>query len=314
MGAIDIERVHFELTQLAEVCLQFALDESRRALRLQKLPLAIIGLGKFGGLELGYGADLDVLFVGGRSESDQADASRLGAQVIDFMARRTTGGNLFEVDARLRPDGTEGPLASTVEAHRHYYENRAQLWERQALIKARVVAGDARVGESFMQMAREYVYARPLTMEQAREIREMRRRIEAERGDQGRLDLEFKTGPGGLIDVEFLVQALQLRYGSEQTTLRTAHTLAAINRLASVDLLEEDAAFQLRRHYLFLRRIESTLRREENLSVSHLPADEAEQRRLARRLGFEDRTALLEEYRHAIQRVRALYERLMPGG
>ena len=306
MGILDVERVQFEMTALAEVCLRFALTEERRSLKLKKLPFAIIGLGKFGGQELGYGADLDVLFVGAGT-----DAITLATRVIKFMTGVTATGKLFEVDARLRPDGKDGLLASSVAAHRDYYRQRAQLWERQALIKARVVAGDAALGAEFLQMVHEYIYAPPLTMEQGSEIYEMRHRIETERGDQQHVEWEFKTGPGGIIDVEFLVQTLQLRHGTAHPQLRIAHTLAVLNRLAALGLVEEDEASQLRRHYLFLRRIETTLRRNENIGVSHLPADERTQALLAKRLGFSDAAAFLTDYRHATARLRALYEQLM---
>ena len=307
MEMLDVERVQSEMTWLAEACLRFALAEARRELKLKKLPFAIIGLGKFGGQELGYGADLDVLFVGAGTE-----AIRLASRVINFMASPTATGKLFEVDARLRPDGKDGVLANSVAAHRDYYRQRAQLWERQALIKARVVAGDSALGAEFLRMVHEYVYATPLTLDQVAEIQKMRHRIETERGDQQPGAGEFKTGSGGIIEVEFLVQTLQLCHGTKYPQLRTAHTLAALNRLAALGLVEEEEASQLRWYYLFLRRIETTLRRIENTGVSHLPADKHEQAVLAKRLSFPDAGAFLAAYRHATGRLRELYERLMP--
>src|SRR5204863_54662 len=116
---------------LAEACLRFAVEEARRELKLARLPFVVIGLGKFGAVELGYGADLDVLFVGGRNAGGQLQAIKLATKVIEFMAQKTAAGMLFAVDARLRPDGQDGPLAGTIEAHRDYYAKRAQLWERQ---------------------------------------------------------------------------------------------------------------------------------------------------------------------------------------
>jgi glutamate-ammonia-ligase adenylyltransferase len=229
------------------------------------------------------------------------------------MSRQTSTGKLFEVDARLRPDGQQGPLASSLEAHRDYFTKRAQLWERLALTKARLVAGDSEYGTKFTKMVHEVIYAKPLTTEEAKELRHMRHRVETERGDQQHRELEFKTGPGGLMDVEFLIQSLQLQHGHAQPTLRTAHTLAALNRLASLGLVEEGHMSQLRQHYLFLRRIESVLRRTENTSVSRLPVDEREQGLLAKRLGFAGRDELLAAYRHATRRVRVLFEQLRPG-
>jgi glutamate-ammonia-ligase adenylyltransferase len=265
-------------------------------------------MGKFGGQELGYGADLDVLFVG-----EPTLGSRLASRVIEFMTRQTSAGKLFEVDARLRPDGVQGPLASPLEAHRDYYAKRAQLWERLALTRARAVTDEAEYGAKFMKMVHEVIYAAPLTTAEARELRQMRQRIESERGDQQHVELEFKTGPGGLVDVEFLIQSLQLQHGHAHPQLRTAHTLTTLNRLASLGIIEEGHASQLRRHYLFLRQIESVLRRLDNRNVSRLPDVEPEQDRLAKRLGFAGREEFMGAYRHTTRRVRVLYEQLRPG-
>ena len=306
MGVLDVERVHLEMTGLAEVSLRFALTQARMELGLTKLPFAIIGLGKFGGQELGYGADLDVLFVGNGME-----AIRLATRVVEFMARPSETGKLFDVDARLRPDGQTGVLASSLAAHRDYYANRAQLWERQALTKARLVAGDTGLGTKFMRLLQDYVYATPITSAQVAEIRQMRHRIETERGNRKHPELEFKTGSGGLIDAEFLVQAWQLRHGLAHPQLRTPRTLVALNRLTALGLIEETDASTVRAHYLFLRRIESILRRAENTSVGCVPADEHQQAQLAKRLHCEDTATFLKTYRHATSRLRAIYDRLM---
>jgi len=150
-----------------------------------------------------------VLFVGGMEDAGYARAKQVGPpKVMEFMTLPTGAGTLFAVDARLRPDGEKGPLASPLAAHREYYKTRAQLWERQALIKARWVAGDTALGQQFIQMTQEIVYEHALTPAELEEIRQMRRRVETERGDQKHVELEFKTGPGGLMDVEFVVQAL----------------------------------------------------------------------------------------------------------
>jgi len=313
MGLADIEQTHAEMTSLGEACLRFAVEQAEQDLKLQKLPFIVVGMGKFGGMELGYGADLDVLFVGGTGASDQAQAGRLAARVIEFMSRQTSAGSLFPVDARLRPDGEKGTLASSLEAHRDYYAKRGQLWERQALIKARFVAGDAQLGRDFMYMAQNIVYGRALTADELEQIKQMRRRIETERGDQQHLDLEFKTGPGGLVDVEFLTQALQLRHGHAHPQLRTAHTLAVLNRFTALGIIEEHQNALLRRNYVFLRRIESALRRVENTSVSKIPTDEKEQLRLAKRLGFGTVDDFLKTYHHATRQTREAYEQILPG-
>ncbi|HTS16671.1 MAG TPA: bifunctional [glutamate--ammonia ligase]-adenylyl-L-tyrosine phosphorylase/[glutamate--ammonia-ligase] adenylyltransferase [Verrucomicrobiae bacterium] len=313
MGLADLEQTHSEMTTLAEACLRFALEHSRANLKAGGFPFAIIGMGKFGGAELGYGADLDVLFVGGSSASDQPDAIKLASRVIDFMGRQTRSGNLFVVDARLRPDGEKGTLAGSLEAHRDYYGRRAQLWERQALLKARLVAGDAQLGRDFIRMTHDYLYGRSLTSGELEEIKQMRHRIETERGDQRHPEWEFKTGPGGLIDVEFIVQALQLRHGHAHPQLRIAHTLAALNRLTALGIVDENQSAVLRRNYIFLREIESALRRVENVSVSRIPSDPREQQFLAKRLGFPNIADFLASYQLATKQTRAIYDSVMSG-
>jgi glutamate-ammonia-ligase adenylyltransferase len=314
MGLADIEQTHAEMTWLAEACLRFALEHVQQDRELTGLPFAIIGMGKFGGMELGYGADLDVLFVGTAGASDQAEASGLASRVMDFMGRQTSAGSLFVVDPRLRPDGEKGTLASSLEAHRDYYGKRAQLWERQALVKARVMAGDSELGRDFIRMTHDFLYRRALTAEELDEIKHMRHRIETERGDQQHPDLEFKTGPGGLVDVEFLTQALQLRHGHAHPQLRIAHTLAVLNRLTALGIIEEEHSAALRRNYVFLRRIESTLRLVENTSVSRIPAVDREQQHLAKRLGFSTAAEFLKTYRHATKRARSIYNAVMDYG
>ncbi len=303
MGLVDLEQVHQEISRIAEACLRFGLARVQKELKLAKLPFAVIAMGKFGGQELGYGADLDLLFVG-----EGEGAIRVATGLIKFMEVQTPAGMLFKLDARLRPDGEKGPLAAGLAAHREYYAKRALLWERQALTKARYVAGTPKLGEAFLTMVHEVVYGRALTEGELAEIRRMRQRIEKERGNQSRPEGEFKTGPGGLLDVEFLVQALQLRHGAAHRPLRTAHTLAALNRLTAVGVLEDEQSYQLRKNYLFLRKVESVLRREEDIGLSSLPADEVNLKCLAKRLGFTQSEALLGECRRVMQSNRAVYK------
>ena len=202
-------------------------------------------------------------------------------------------------------------MVGSLAAHRDYYLNRAQLWERQALTKARLVAGNPRLGAKYMRWLSEYVYTAPITPDMVAEIRRMRNRIETERGNPNHPELEFKTGTGGLIDVEFLVQTLQLRYGQPHPQLRNPRTLTVLNRLASLSLVEEGDAAALRANYLWLRRIESTLRRAENTSVSALPVEERQQTQLAKRLHYADRVTLIKAYEQTTRQIRTSYDRLM---
>lgn len=303
MGLADVEQVQAEISRLATAAVRFSLEQVQTRARGKRPGFAVIAMGKFGGQELGYGADLDVMFVG-----DGTDAIAIATDLIRFLQEPTSAGSVFRVDARLRPDGEKGPLAASLEAYRQYYRERAQLWERQALTKARWVAGTETLGRAFIEMVQAYVYERALTEEELAEIRRMRRRIERERCAAGREELEFKTGPGGLMDVEFLVQALQLRFGADHPQVRTAHTLAALNRLTALGALTDQQSYWLRRGYLLLRRVEMVLRREEDTSVSALPAEAPAQKKLAQRLGFADINAFMRAYRTARGVNRSIFE------
>jgi glutamate-ammonia-ligase adenylyltransferase len=311
LGEADIEQTQFEITFLAEACLEFALECVRRQLPLENFPFAIIGMGKLGGQELGYGADLDVLFVGGKSAGDVSEASKIAAKIMEFVSKNTASGSLFAVDARLRPDGEKGTLANTLQGYSDYYKNRAQFWEWQALTRARFVAGDAALGKEFMKMVHGLIYAQPLTDGQLAEIKRMRQRIETERVDARAPEWECKTGRGGLVDIEFLVQALQLRHACAHSALRATNTLVALNRLAANDFLDEETAAQLRWNFLFLRKIELTLRRHENLPVSKLPSEERQRAQLAKRLGFDSLEKFVKTYRSVVDKNRELYEQLL---
>jgi glutamate-ammonia-ligase adenylyltransferase len=276
-----------EHSALAEACLIFV-----NRLRGNLSDLTIIALGKFGGGEIGYGADLDVLFVG--------DDIRAAQHLVVAMAQPTAEGSISTLDARLRPDGEKGNLACSLTAYKTYYETRAQLWEIQALTRARPLAG--LLQNEFMDLAervwrnagqREDLYA---------QVNWMLQRIRHERGSAS--DLDFKTGAGGVIEAEFLVQALQMRAGIWNT-----HTLSALDELASKGLLQQKEAAVVKRNYEYLRLIESVLRRWENKSASSLPTSEMEQRKLALRVGAENIDAFGRRYREARESIHEIYSR-----
>jgi glutamate-ammonia-ligase adenylyltransferase len=311
LGLADVEWTQAEMSFLAEAQLRFAFDACAREIQPPVPPLAVIALGKFGGQELGYGADLDVLFVTNDDAESAMSAARLANRLIEFMSKQTADGSIFKLDARLRPDGEQGPLVPSLTACRRYYGKRAWLWEKQSLLKARFVAGETKTGRAFMGLVNETVFSRPLTDDERQEILAMRRRIEQERSDRAQPELSFKTTAGGMMDVEFLVQTLQLRHGHEMESLRCAPTLAALGRLTARGLVEESDNYTLRHDYLFLRRVESALRRHENSPVSSLLPDETEQQKLAKRLGFSSREEFWKTYETVRRRIRNIYEKLM---
>lgn len=253
----------------------------------------ILGLGKLGGRELGYHSDLDLVLVyegDGRTTPPAPNAAfdnfrfftELAQRVIYTAARVGPMGRLYEIDMRLRPTGRSGSLVIPLAEFRRYYEEgRAAVWERQALTRARVVFGDPAFGHEVMSAIAQAAYEggwEPAWMD---EIRVMRDRLES-----GRPERDLKRGFGGVADVEFLVQALQLKYGNRLPEIRTPNIPAALRALAAAGTLSPAEHDVLAGGYGFLRTVESRLRLVHNRSVNELPDQPADLAKLARRLGF----------------------------
>ena len=254
-----------EITDIAEACLLAATGIAGAN------NLTIVAMGKFGGRELTYASDLDLMFVG--------DDFRAAQNLITALSIPSPEGVIATVDARLRPEGEKGPLVSSIEAFEAYYRDRAQFWEIQALTRARPVTGPDQ--ESFREIAHAAWSIAGRDPDLFEKIDAMLHRVRAERGS-GNDTLDFKTGVGGIVEAEFLVQALQMRNDVRETSVQLAIVkLAGIISSEDVDLLG--------RHYEFLRRLETVLRRRRNTSASSLPADPAEQRKLAIGMEFKDR-------------------------
>lgn len=305
--AASIEETCREMSRLADVCLGAAVaaaiaDSSARG---GKSPPAfcVIALGKYGGSEISYGADLDVIFVGG--------TAAMAARVMAIMSQEPPPGIVFKMDARLRPDGVDGALSLPLAACRWYYAERAQLWERQALTRARVAAGNPRLGAAFLKFAHQLIYSRPVSPAEWREIRAMRARIENERGDPDDPARDFKTGAGGLVDVEFLVQACQLRYGRKEPALRVTSTVDLLRVLPRITGWKQADADTLLEDYLWLRKLEGVLRCVQNVTVSQLPSARTDWEAPARHLGLADAATLTTELMTRRSRIRTLTERLM---
>lgn len=312
LGLADPEQHRRELTALAEACLQYALEVALRRHRLKTCPLAIIGLGKLGGGELTYGSDLDVVFVAEDKVRNLPGLQRVAVTVLELISSPTEHGVAFRLDARLRPDGEKGLLVNTLRAYADYYRTRAQLWEIQALTRARPVAGHPEVGARFSDLVGELTDFRggparvaAHTPDWKAQIAHMRRRIEKERTPPGKEALAFKTGAGGLMDAEFLAQALCLEHG-----WREPNTLRALERARAEGALPAEAATSLIENYRRLQRVEGILRRWSYEGEAELPDDPAPQYRVAVRCGFataEDFLAAVARYRRAVRAAYAWY-------
>ena len=245
LGLADFEQYLTELSGLAEACLQYALEVVMRKHKLKAPPFVIIGLGKLGGAEIDYGSDLDVVFVADAKAKKLTTLARLALEVLDLVSARTEQGVVFRMDARLRPDGEKGLLVNTLSAYEEYYRQRAQLWEIQSLTRTRPVAGDLKLGAQFQTLAATLTNFRHPALPLAayapdwkQKIHQMRMRIEKERTPAGKDDLAIKTGKGGLMDAEFIAQALCLEHGwQEANTLRVLERGRAAGVLPEADKL-----------------------------------------------------------------------------
>ena len=312
LGLVDFEQNLAELSALADACLQYALEVVMRKNRILKSPFAIIGLGKLGGCEIDYGSDLDLAFVTGAKEKNLPKLQRLATQLFDLLSRRTEQGVVFPIDTRLRPDGEKGLLVNSLEAFENYYRERAQLWEIQALIRVRIVAGDLEVGKKFQKLAASLAnfsdhsqspVAARLGPNWKAQIHQMRLRIERERTPSGQDELAIKTGRGGLMDVEFVAQTICLEHGwTEPNTLRALERARDAKVLPDADTLIEN--------YGRLRRVEGILRRWSYEGETVLPADPAPYYRVSVRCGFvapEEFRNALASWRYAIRKVYGKY-------
>ena len=240
--------------------------------------LAVVGMGKLGGRELNYASDVDLLLVG---EGDPVAVDRAGRALIDIAGR------CFRVDANLRPEGRDGSLVRSVDAYLAYWARWADPWERQALLKAAPSAGDSALAARWQEAASAAVWETPFGAEDLRHVRALKVRAEEEVRRRGVADREVKRGPGGLRDVEFSAQLLQLVHGREDPELRSASTLGALEALARGGYVDRADADDLAEAYRFLRRVEHALQLDEERQTHTVPAARDERRRLARVLGYQ---------------------------
>ena len=302
LGLAGTPQVTVELSDLAQGVLAAALEMVE-----PPVPLAVIAMGKLGGRELNYVSDVDVIFVGGE---DWTAAGRRAEQFLRLARDVTPVGHTYEVDPNLRPEGKDGPLVRTLESYRAYYERWAKQWEFQALLKARPLAGDAALGDAFMRMAEPYVWPDRLDPEAVAEIQRLKGVVESSREVVRAGARQVKLAPGGLRDIEFAVQLLQLVHGRHDTTLRSGNTLQGLAALAEGGYVDDDDARAFGDAYVFLRTVEHRLQLV-NLRRTHtLPESDDERLTLAEGLGFDGVDAFDVELRRVQGLVRTIHSKL----
>jgi glutamate-ammonia-ligase adenylyltransferase len=272
------------------------------------VPFAVIALGRFGGAELSYGSDLDVIYVYD-GVGAAPEANRLATRLNRFVGGGTPSERIWEIDLDLRPEGKQGPMARSLEAYRAYWATYAETWERQAMTRARVVAGDHELGERLLDLLEPAVWGEGLRPEEVLAVRRMKARVESERIPVGE-DPEFhlKLGRGSLSDVEFTAQMLQLQHG-----IRATGTVPALAALAATGVLAEDDATVLTEAYRFCERVRNRWYLVNSGPGDSLPTQPEPLLWLARSL---DTTpgGLREQYRRLTRRARRVVERVFYGG
>jgi glutamate-ammonia-ligase adenylyltransferase len=317
-GNADLGQVAAELAELADGVLEGALAVARAIVGPESAlcRLAVIAMGKAGGRELNYVSDVDVVFVVEPAEIADEDSAvlvgtRLAASMMQVCSSHTAAGSIWEVDAALRPEGRSGALVRTLASHVGYYERWAHTWEFQALLKARPAAGDLELGAAYVNAVAPFVWAASSRPHFVEDVQAMRRRVEAAIPAKD-VERQLKLGPGGLRDVEFAVQLLQLVHGRSDAMVRQAGTLQALEALATWGYVGRSDASSLANAYRFLRTMEHRIQLYRLRRTHIVPDDPADLRRLGRSLGFrsEPVAELVTTWRrHAIE-VRRLHEKL----
>ncbi|CAN5258853.1 bifunctional [glutamine synthetase] adenylyltransferase/[glutamine synthetase]-adenylyl-L-tyrosine phosphorylase [soil metagenome] len=311
-GELSLEEVAAALSDLADAWLEVCLTHLHAP-----AGMAVIGMGKLGGRELNYASDIDLIYV---TDEDVPRATKAASSLSAELGGHSPQGQPFRIDLNLRPEGRSGALVRSVEGCIEYYTRWAQPWEHQALIKARLVAGNASVGKEFVDRTRPLVYPSGVSPERIASIRRMKERIENHAAGSLRSHkpdtADVKLGPGGIRDIEFSVQLLQLVHGGSDDLVRRPNTLEAIAALADGGYVAEDDGIALSEAYRWLRRVEHRLQLWQERQVHALPDRESDRTRVARSMGFHDTVDLSATanfdaaHRRVLSDVRSRFERL----
>lgn len=334
-----LEQTIAQISDLADACLEAALDWSIRRLAKKvgipkssdgkPIEIVAMALGKLGGSELNYSSDVDLLFIysqeGSTSSHRPMTALEFYSRVISEFLRILAGGNsstfILRVDLRLRPEGAQGPILMNLEQTMNYYDSVGRTWERQALIKVRPCAGSLELGQRFQLGIEPFVYRRYLNSVEIAEIQAMKRRIEHRSKQSGEAQWDVKTGFGGIRDIEFVVQFLQLLNGCSILELRQNETLKALKQLNELGCITNEEFEILNENYIFLRRIEHRLQLVDDRQTHRIPEQPAAQRILARMMQFHPQNSwespsgpferFLRDYRRRTEQNHELLNRLL---
>src|SRR5881392_3741176 len=317
--AAALEETTLELSQLAEICLREVYTYWDSELRSRRggpdTPFAILGLGKLGGCELNHSSDIDVIFVYGEEGQVSPNLTyhewfnQLGAKIIETFAAHDPAGALFRIDLRLRPEGTAGPLARSIDSMENYYAGFGETWERVALIKARGIAGSRELAYEFPRQHQPFIFPNSPTRDVLEEIGNIKRRIERDIVGRENIGRDVKLGAGGIREIEFVVQALQLLHGARHAFLQETSTLKVQPVLADLELLSHEETRVLENAYRFLRSVEHRLQIEAEQQTHTVPENAEALRQLAASLGFSSAGKFNAALHEHMEKVRAIFRR-----
>ncbi len=327
-GLAELEEVTFELSALAAAALQIAIEFCSYQLQLEygqpvdedgnEAEFTVLGMGKLGGRELNFSSDIDLIYcystmrgqTSGGNRGERIELRRYFIKLAELVSRAlnqpTAYGFVFRVDTRLRPDGNSGDLAISLNAAETYYESWGQSWERAAMIKARPVAGSFALGEELLARLEPFIYRRYLDFGMIEDIMLMKKKIDASLSRTSEGELNLKLGRGGIREIEFFIQALQLVNGGKNRLLRERNSLKALTLLGEQGLISAQEVISLQQAYRFLRTVEHRIQIVQERQTHSLPTRDAEMLALARRSGFADIDGFnrtLEEHRDEVCRV-----------
>ncbi len=331
-GELELEEVIEQLSDLADACLhgavRLAVQEVEASLGgFPKGTFTVVAMGKLGGREINYHSDLDLIFIydaplgarsdGGRSAGVEAHEYyvRIGHKLMTFLSATMEEGVVYKIDMRLRPSGNSGPLVTSLDAFRHYHQTSAQLWERQSLIKARFAAGNSDLGQDAEREAEVTAYGEGLPEEGIERINHLRMRMERELAGESDSRFNLKKGKGGMADIEFITQMLQLTYGHLHPAIHQRGTLDALRRLRDRDLMDQTEYVLLSESYRFLRQIDHRLRLKHDQSIDLLEREPGKLQGIAKAMGYRgdgnnsEGEPLLEDYENRRDQIRACYNR-----
>jgi len=320
-GELQLPDVETEFTNLAEAVLAESLEVARREIaNRQRIPaslrMAILAMGRLGAGEMTYNSDLDLIFVYADAGTGEADgallASRIAQKLIAMLESRTREGYAYKLDLRLRPSGNQGPLVTSLPGFISYHRKSSAVWERQALVRARVVAGHPGLAAEVERARQEFVFSRGLDTAGVAEIAAMRERMANEIGIEDKSRLNLKQGRGGLVDVEFVTQMMALRHGKDYPGLRARNTRALLAALQDSGLVEAADAASVADNFHFLARLENRLRIESDQPAWAVPTEHDALLPLARRMGFQGEDGperLLQELLERRRRIHQIFEK-----